>query len=101
MNARRWVHLFAMVLPVGILTAFNVAGIEPSTALTAALGSLTAAAAALAQPRTVKARSSPRPAKTGRRKGGTDATRDRTKDPRTELDAPARAASSGDPDRPT
>lgn len=100
MNAHRWVHLFAMVLPVAILTTFNAIGIEPSTALTAALGSLTAAAAALAQPRTIKARSSPKARAAGRKKGGPDATRDRTTHPRPEQLAPARAASSGEPDRP-
>lgn len=45
MNVWRWVHLAAMVLPVLILTAFNVAGIEPTPQLAGALSALTTGAA--------------------------------------------------------
>lgn len=36
MDVWRWVHLAAMVLPVLIFTAFNVAGLEPTPQLAGA-----------------------------------------------------------------
>jgi hypothetical protein len=45
MDVWRWVHLAAMVLPVLIFTAFNVAGLEPTPQLAGALSALTTGAA--------------------------------------------------------
>jgi hypothetical protein len=51
MDARAWVHLAVMIVPVAILTVFNVLGLRPSPELAGALSALTTAAAVLTQVR--------------------------------------------------
>jgi hypothetical protein len=105
MNALRWIHVAFLVVPVLILTAFNVAKIEPSGALIAALSSLTTVSAALAQGRSRQNQESPKPVRKPpartRRKAVPRATGD-AEDPRPapqQLEPPARAASSSDDSR--
>lgn len=41
MTVRRWIHLATLLVPVGILTVFNILGIEAGAPLLAALSALT------------------------------------------------------------
>lgn len=59
MNARRWVHLLVTVLPVVILTVFNVLGIKPMGELLAALSAMTMAGASIAGYQTMHAQVAP------------------------------------------
>ncbi len=105
MSIRRWVHLFAMLVPVGVLTVFNVLGIKPTTELLAALSTMTATAAAVAGAQvmhasTGRALPAARPARrpqAPRKKKGPDATRDHASK---QLPAPARVVGVGDDDGP-
>jgi hypothetical protein len=83
MDTRRWIHLALMIVPVAILTAFNVWGLTPSPALQGALSALTVTAAGLAQHR--------RPALAAGRKRREHATSDPAKQKRL---APARVATA-------
>lgn len=76
MDARAWVHLAVMIVPVAILTVFNVLGMRPSPELAGALSALTTAAAVLTQVRrpqgrtaAKKVRVSERPAKKLQQRG--------------------------------
>lgn len=59
MDSRAWVHLAVMIVPVAILTVFNITGMRPSPELAAALSALTTTAAVLTQVRRPKGRTSP------------------------------------------
>lgn len=99
MTLRRWIHLASLLIPVGILTVFNVLGIEAGAPLIAALSALTTGGVAAGPGQTGQAgeERTPKSAKrrappTGRRKATTHATRNAVQDShQLQSGAPARA----------
>lgn len=103
MTLRRWIHLASLLIPVGVLTVFNILGIEAGAPLLAALSALTTGGVAAGPGQSGQATGDKAPAKrrrlpASRGKGAADATRnpERTPNNRSKQPGPhARAVGAG------